>query len=296
MAPVSGSVARVLLDVDTGIDDALALLYAAAEPRLDLVGVSAVAGNVPVDIAARNSAAVLAAVGCSSVPVTVGAAVTACGDGPRIGPTNHGVDGLGGVPVQPPASLPAPDVDPHALLKTLCSNQLLTVAACAPLTNVARYASHRGVERIVLVGGELVVEGEPEFNIGHDPVSAAAVLAADVPLTVFPIDVFETISVPSTTVARLRHSLGPAARLAGELLAVRRAHLLGDAGALVLMAHPQLFEVRRQRMALVDGRLVLDARADGGREVDVVVAADAAAVVAAYVASLSGTRSPDRPT
>jgi inosine-uridine nucleoside N-ribohydrolase len=49
----------VLLDVDTGIDDALALLYTAAETRLDLAGVTTVVGNVSVEVAARNSGAVL---------------------------------------------------------------------------------------------------------------------------------------------------------------------------------------------------------------------------------------------
>lgn len=87
---------RVLLDVDAGIDDALALLYATATSRLDVVGVAAVVGNVPVDVGARNAAAVLAAVGKASVPVVAGAAVSLEGRGARDGDTNHGPDGLGG--------------------------------------------------------------------------------------------------------------------------------------------------------------------------------------------------------
>lgn len=65
---MSESGSSLFLDVDTGIDDALALVYATASSRLHLVGVSAVVGNVPVDLGARNTAAVLAAVGQASIP------------------------------------------------------------------------------------------------------------------------------------------------------------------------------------------------------------------------------------
>lgn len=283
---------RVFVDVDTGIDDALALIFAASDPGLDLVGVSAVVGNVAADVAARNSVAVLTAVGRSPVPVVIGAEATASGNGPRAGPTNHGADGLGGVHVDRPSSTSDAHADPIALLHQVSSSSPVTVAACAPLTNVARYASQPGVERIVLVGGELVVEAEPEFNIGHDPISAAAVLDAEVPTTVFTIDVFETIRVPPTTVAALTRSDEPASRLAGELLAVRRGHLLGDAGALVLLAHPELFVIQRERMIVLDGRLVVSRQPDAGREVDVVVAADGSAVVDAFVDAVTSTSGP----
>lgn len=94
---------RVVLDVDTGIDDALAILYAVASPTLDLRGVTTVVGNVPADVAARSSLAVLARAGAHHVPVAVGATRTLAGAGPRPGPTDHGPDGLGGVllPVEP---------------------------------------------------------------------------------------------------------------------------------------------------------------------------------------------------
>ena len=85
---------RVVLDVDTGIDDALALLYAVAHPDVELCGVTTVVGNVPADVAARSSAAVLARAGAADVPIAIGATRTLTGAGPRRGPTNHGPDGL----------------------------------------------------------------------------------------------------------------------------------------------------------------------------------------------------------
>ncbi|MEP9362514.1 nucleoside hydrolase [Nocardioides sp. CN2-186] len=211
---------RVLLDVDTGIDDALALLYAATETRLDLVGVTAVVGNVPVDVAARNSAAVLAVARASQVPVVVGAARTVGGSGHRSGETNHGSGGLGGVVLPAPATGAVRDEDPSELVGLLSRAAPLAVAACAPLTNVARYVSQPGVDHVVMVGGELAAASEPEFNVAHDAASAATVLSAGTPLTVYTADVFETIAVPPLLVTKLRGSRDPAARLAGELLAV----------------------------------------------------------------------------
>ncbi|GGF54008.1 nucleoside hydrolase [Marmoricola endophyticus] len=269
----------VVLDVDTGIDDALAILYASHEPRLDLRAVSAVVGNVPVEQAAANSLAVLAAEARVDVPVVRGAGRTLAGSGARVGPTNHGTDGLGGVPVTP-AQRPA---EASAPVEVLASAGPASLVACAPLTNVAAMLGHPHVERLVMVGGELVVEGEPEFNVGHDPRATAAALAREVPTTIYAIDVFETVAVPAPLVEALRGARAPSACLAGELLAVRRAHLLGDAGAVVLLAHPELFTVEPVRMGMVGDRLVPSA---DGREVDVVVAADGPAVVEAFVAAV----------
>ncbi len=274
---------RVLVDVDTGIDDALALLYATSTSRLDVVGVSAVVGNVPVDVGARNAATVLAVVGQSSVPVAAGAAVSTEGRGARTGPTDHGPDGLGGVTVRPASPLREPTTDVLALCDQLVSNRRITVVGCAPLTNVAHCVSRLGVERVVLVGGELVVDGEPEFNVGQDPAAAVAVLEANLPTSVYAVDLFETVVVPPSVVAELRNAHAPAARLAGELLRVRRRHMLGDAGALVFLTHPELFEVTRSRMAVVDRRLVRVGHSRAGSVVDVVVAADGPAVVEAFI-------------
>jgi inosine-uridine nucleoside N-ribohydrolase len=274
---------RVLLDVDTGIDDALALLYATATSQLDVAGVSAVVGNVPVEVGARNAAMVLAAVGKGSVPVAAGAAASTEGRGHRNGPTNHGPDGLGGVRVRPAGEVREPRTDALALFDELTSDRPVTVAACAPLTNVAQYASRPGLERIVLVGGELVVEDEPEFNVGQDPAAAVAVLEAGLPTTVYPVDLFETVVVAPGLVARLQNAPAPAAQLAGELLEIRRRRMLGDAGALVFLTHPELFEVTRSRMTVVDRRLVPVGHSQAGFAVDVVMAADGPAVVEAFV-------------
>ncbi|WP_210439483.1 nucleoside hydrolase [Nocardioides xinjiangensis] len=274
---------RVVLDVDTGIDDALALLYAVASPALELCAVTTVAGNVPVEVAARNSAAVLSHAGAADVPVVVGAPRTTTGAGPRSGPTNHGPDGLGGVRV-PPGPRPA-RTSVRDLVAEAAANAAVTLVGLAPLTNVADLAPL--AERLVAVAGELVPEDPPEFNAAHDVDATARVLAAGRPTTLYVADVFEQVSVTPADVDRLRSSDRPAARLAGELLAVRRGHLVGDAGALVLLTHPQLFRVEPRPMALA-GRALTEV--PGGRLLDVVVDVDAASVARAYVDTLLAVR------
>ncbi len=272
---------RVVLDVDTGIDDALALLYAVASPALDLCGVAAVAGNVPVEVAARNSAAVLALAGAGEVPVAVGAARTSTGAGPRTGPTNHGPDGLGGVVV--PAHDVAQAQGVEAVVRQAVAGGPFTLVGLAPMTDLPAMAD--AAAEVVLVGGELAVDDPPELNASHDCGATARVLASGRPTTLYVIDVFEQVRVAPADVDRLLRSDRPPARLAGELLAVRRSHLIGDAGALVLLTHPDLFTVEQRRIDFVGAHLT---EAANGCLVDVVVDVDAEAVARTYVEVLLG--------
>jgi pyrimidine-specific ribonucleoside hydrolase len=277
--PRDASTRRVVLDVDTGIDDALALLYAVASRELDLCGVTTVSGNVSAGLAARNSASVLARCGAGAVPVAVGASTTTTGRGPREGPTNHGPDGLGGVSLpRLPRSPGVLGTGASDLVETVAAGGPVTLVGLAPMTNLPVLA--RSADALVLVGGELLVEGEPELNAGHDPHATAAVLRAEVPTTLYVVDVFEQVRVAPDDVERLRSSPLARARLAGELLAVRRAHLIGDAGALVVLARPELFRVEPHRVGLVDGRLTTT---PDGRLLDVVVDVDARAAATDFV-------------
>ncbi|WP_322920794.1 nucleoside hydrolase [Nocardioides renjunii] len=294
-----------MLDVDTGIDDALALLYAAASPALDLCGVTTVVGNVPAGVAARNSAAVLAHAGAHDVPVVTGAARTTSGAGPRTGPTNHGPDGLGGVPVPPVPETTGPETTgpettgpettgPETtglgvadVVEAAGAGGPVTLVGLAPMTNLTALAPL--ADEVVVLGGELAAGDPPELNAAHDPVATARLLAGDRSFTLYVIDVFERVSVRAEDVARLRSSNRPAARLAGELLAVRRGRLIGDAGALVLLTHPGLFRVEPRRIGLVGDRLT---ETPDGRWTDVVVDVDAAAAATAYVDALLGPAVP----
>lgn len=149
---------RLVLDCDTGTDDAIAIMVAALHPGLDLAGVCSVFGNAPVETTTANSRRVLADVGRAGVPVLPGAAAA----GSR---TSAAVEWL------------------LALLRRTA--EPVTVVATGPLTDLAALVQVdpsvvERVDELVVMGGNFGVAaaGPVERNLGNDPAAAAAVLAA----------------------------------------------------------------------------------------------------------------------
>jgi pyrimidine-specific ribonucleoside hydrolase len=294
----------VALDVDTGIDDALAILYAVAHPALQVAVVTGVSGNVELAQVMTNTCQVLAAAGADATPVAAGASVTLAGGGSRAHAHNHGTNGLGDIVLPDPVRSLEPGGAVQLLRRQLVTApEPLIAAALAPQTNLATLVREypdvtEHIERIVFVGGritELNPPGVAEFNVGHDPEAAAAVLHAGIPLTMYGLDVFEQVVVPESTARRLAGHVHPAIRLAGQLLLVRRGHLIGDAGALVLLTNPELFAVEPLRIAVAltgdeRGRTLVDAsRSDpSATSVDVVTAVNAAQAAQAFISVING--------
>jgi purine nucleosidase len=139
---VSRVTRRVIVDTDTGIDDALALLYLCAQPEVEIVGVTAVYGNCVIDDSLRNIAYVLGLAGRGATPVARGAAKPLNAE-PHIAHYVHGYDGLGDVLAETDRPMPSP-----ATLMTQTAAEYLVEQARAhpgeyelltlgPLTNVA---------------------------------------------------------------------------------------------------------------------------------------------------------------
>jgi len=245
----------VIIDCDTGVDDALALLFAVRHPGLDVRAITCVAGNTDVDGVVRNTLTVLETAGAGDIPVARGA------ERPLIEPVRtashvHGQDGMGDLGLPAPTRRPV-DLDAVALLRReiLASPRPVTLIPTAPLTNIALLLrTHpevtRNIERIVFMGGAVEVGNATpvaEFNVWHDPEAAAILLTAGVPITMYGLDVFRRVIVPAADVQRLRGSTDPRLRLAGELLAHRDPATsgdptptggLGDAGAVCAVADP----------------------------------------------------------
>jgi pyrimidine-specific ribonucleoside hydrolase len=242
----------VVLDVDTGVDDALALLLAVRSPELDLRAVSCVAGNAPVDQVVRNTLLVLDAAGAPDVPVARGA------ERPLLEPARdarhvHGADGMADLGL--PASSRRP-VDVHAveLMRRAIeeSAEPVTLVPLAPMTNVALLLrTHPRVverlERIVFMGGAAATgnaTASAEFNVWHDPEAAVVVLDSGVPTTMYGLDVFYDVTVSADEAARLSRLEDPAARLAGDLLLHQVSRFggegatIGDAGAVAAVVAP----------------------------------------------------------
>ncbi|MEV0225541.1 nucleoside hydrolase [Streptomyces sp. NPDC050704] len=253
---MTGQPIPVIIDCDTGVDDALALLFAVRHPGLDVRAVTCVAGNTDVDGVVRNTLTVLEQAGAPGIPVARGA------ERPLIEPVRtarhvHGQDGMGDLGLPAPARVPV-DVDAVTLLRReiLASPRPVTLIPTAPLTNIALLLrTHpevvRNIERIVFMGGAVATGNATpvaEFNVWHDPEAAAILLTAGVPITMYGLDVFKEVLVPAADVQRLRTSSEPRLRLAGELLAHRDPATsgdptpmggLGDAGAVCAVVDPE---------------------------------------------------------
>ena len=177
----------LILDVDTGIDDAFGLLYALSRPDVRLLGVAAVAGNVSLAKAARNTRAVLALAGRPDIPVWPGAAAPLLG---HVGDASdiHGDSGLGhAVLPEPPPAAPAPHAIDAILAAAREHEGRLVLVATGPLTNIALAVARdpdlpRRLARFVVMGGAFSVGGNvtaaAEFNIWHDPEAARMVCRA----------------------------------------------------------------------------------------------------------------------
>ncbi|MFF7979785.1 nucleoside hydrolase [Streptomyces sp. NPDC007901] len=325
---MSGQPVPVIIDCDTGVDDALALLLAVRHPGLELRAVTCVAGNTDVDGVVRNTLTVLERAGAGDVPVARGAERPLL-EAARSARHVHGADGMGDLGLPAPARRPA-DIDAVGLLRReiLASPRPVTLVPTAPLTNIALLLrTHpevtRNIERIVFMGGAVATGNATpvaEFNVWHDPEAAAILLTAGVPITMYGLDVFQRVVVPGAEVRRLRASTEPGARLAGELLAHRPAAPdpdspesddaaggLGDAGAVCAVADPDGLTTRRLPVEVslapgpTRGQTIVDRRPrpgeaeihGGGREramVDVALDVDVERYVKLYLETVGGVR------
>lgn len=250
VANASLGLVDVILDVDTGVDDALALLFAVRHPALRLLGVTCVSGNVGVDQVVINTLKVLDAAGApADLPVASGATrpLIAAADLTR---SVHGLDGLADLGLRNPSRHP---VSLHAveLLRDTLERAIapVTLVALAPLTNLAlllrMYPSvAASVGRVVCVGGSLYQTESSDFNLRSDPEAATIVLGFGLPVTLYGADVFYDVTIDRTDAARLVTASDIGAGLAGLLAAHQIARFgtgqapLGDAGAVISLVAP----------------------------------------------------------
>lgn len=190
----------LLLDCDTGIDDALALAYLVGTPSVRLVGITTVSGNTSSEQAAVNTLALLDLVGRTDIPVAVGAHDPLIGTFHGGAPHVHGRNGIGDVPLDAPATDPVGETGPELLVRLAREHGgELHVLAVGPLTNLARALELEPrlpelVARLTVMGGAVWVPGNitphGEANIHNDADAADRVLAAGWrDLTLVPLDV-----------------------------------------------------------------------------------------------------------
>lgn len=198
---------QVILDVDTGIDDMVALLIAATAPELNLRGVTCVAGNVEIHHVARNTGKILQMVGRSDVPVSIGAA-RPLQRRLRTAPETHGPTGTGYVELRgEDRKLGTTEYTPVPAPRYLAAHVNrhpgeVTIVALGPLTNLAAAVMSGvdmvdGTREVVWMGGTLEERGNTtdtgEWNACVDPEAVEACLKAGALDRVFPLDATQDI-------------------------------------------------------------------------------------------------------
>jgi purine nucleosidase len=258
---------RVILDVDTGVDDALAIMLAVRSPELEVLGITTVSGNVPVARCTANTLLTLEVLDTPNVPVVSGAAAPLAREAFTAAEV-HGSDGLGNVTARYPTPLRQATQGAVGFLLEMIRRfpGELTLVATGPLTNVAMAIQQdreamRGVHGITVMGGAIRVPGNvgptTEFNFAVDPEAAAIVLGAGLPIRLVPLDVTEQVVLSREAVEEGR-GIGKLQAFIRDMtaatMAFHREHegfdgmFLHDPLAVGVVADPSL--VRAQPMAV----------------------------------------------
>lgn len=213
---------KMILDLDTGVDDALAIAYALADPEVDLIGIVSSYGNNLLDVCAENSLKLLELLGHTDIPVFKGlphSCTTDHFDVMQVSKDIHGDNGIGDV------ELPAPSraleeqsgVDFYIEAAHKYGKDLIIIPT-GPMTNLAAALKKDPeiadlIGNVTFMGGALTVEGNvtpvAEANINQDPKAADEVMKSNLPLTMVGLDVtLRTLLTKNET--KQWHELGTA--------------------------------------------------------------------------------------
>jgi purine nucleosidase len=275
----------VVLDMDPGVDDALALMLALHSPELDVLGVCTVNGNVPLETATNNALAILSMLGKPDLPVYRGSEKPLKRE-PVHAREIHGIGGLGDT------KLPLPTAGPLGSATKFLADILedrpgeITVIAVGPLTNLATVEQEcpgllQKAKVLVIMGGAIHEPGNVspsvEFNFFADPDAARLVVRSGASLVLVPLDATHRACIGrselrswlterSTIEASfVRLSMAPALsyteRVFGEA-----SFCLHDPMAVGFTVNPSLFQISKSIVdvevegALASGQVVADFR------------------------------------
>ncbi len=193
---------KLIIDTDPGIDDAMAIFYAIAEPSIELLGLTTIFGNVTTPTATRNALRLVEMAGLG-IPVAEGAPKPQ--DLPPFPPASevHGDEGFGPIPAETPKGGAVDEPAAEFLVRMAREHKgELVLCPVGPLTNIAAairldpdFATN--CKRIVLMGGSLRAGGNitahAEANLYHDPHAGAEVFASGGTLAMVGLDVTDRI-------------------------------------------------------------------------------------------------------
>jgi purine nucleosidase len=287
---------KIIIDTDPGQDDAVAMLLAFGAPEeIEVLGVTAVAGNAPLHLTEVNARKICELARRTDVKVFAGC------DRPlfldlHTAPEVHGETGLDG-PHLPMPTMPLQEQ--HAvdfIIDTLRSHEAGTVTLCpvGPLTNIATALTRAPdiaprIKQIVLMGGAQTEGGNSspvaEFNIFVDPHAADIVMRCGAPIVMFPLDVTHQVLTSQRQMARVKAIPGPIGQVTYEMLDFYRRYdeakygtdggPLHDPCTIAWLLKPELFSGKLCNVAvetaspLTIGQTVVDKYMKTGRPANV---------------------------
>ncbi|MQB45848.1 nucleoside hydrolase [Rhizobium sp. ICMP 5592] len=306
----------IIIDCDPGIDDTIALLTAFVSPELDILGITPVCGNQPLERTVRNALQVCELGGRTDVPVYAGCFRPMLRE-PIYGQF-HGKSGLGNTNLPEPTKTAEPISAVDFLIETLdaaaLSGRRVTICCLGPMTNLAialrmKPQIAEGVERIVMMGGAYREPGNrtmtSEFNMLADPHAAHVVFSSGIPLVALALDATHQVMLKPEHVAQFASVSGRISETLAELMAfwdrndVRRYGSRGgplhDPLVIAYLLAPQLFQTERARVfvehesELCMGQTIADWYGKSGLEpnADIVTRVDAEGIIQFFLDRLS---------
>ncbi|CDZ63462.1 nucleoside hydrolase [Neorhizobium galegae] len=306
----------IIVDCDPGIDDTIALLTAFVSPELEILGITPVCGNQPLERTVRNALQVCELGQRTDIPVYAGCFRPMLRE-PIFGQF-HGKTGLGNTVLPEPVKTVEPKSAVDFLIDTLTAAALekkrVTVCCLGPMTNLAvalRMIPQvaEGIERIVMMGGAYREPGNrtmtAEFNVLADPHAAHVVFSSGIPIVALALDATHQVMLKPEHVAQFSNVSGRISQTLAELMAfwdrndVRRYGSRGgplhDPLVIAYLLAPHLFTTERARVfvehesELCMGQTIADWYGKSGLEpnADIVTKVDAEGIVALFVDRLS---------
>lgn len=268
---------KIILDCDPGHDDAIAMLLAWGDPRVELLAITTVAGNQRLELVTRNAGSVAAVGGITGVPLAAGAARPLVRE-PGFAASIHGESGLDGPRLPEPTLLPDARRAAELIVELVMAHEPgeVTLVPTGPLTNIALAARLEPrivprVREVVFMGG--AVRGgnwsaTSEFNVLVDPEAAQIVVGEAWPVTMIGLDATHQALATHEVRAALSAVGTASAGFVGELLdfyggAYTReqgfaAPPVHDPCAVAYVIEPGLFETVRAPLSVeLRGELTL---------------------------------------
>jgi purine nucleosidase len=293
---------QIVIDTDPGLDDAIAIIFAVASGRFDVVGITTVAGNIGLEQTTRNAGSLLAMLGRSDIPVVSGASQAMLRNN-MDELLVHGGGDLRDLNFREPVVSPRTGATAW-LAETLraAPSGAIDVLALGPLTNIGKLVNEHPdaaarIGNLICMGGSIHEPGnagpKAEFNFASDPEAVALVLRASIRTTIVALDLTRTMRADRAYLEALRGTVP--GDMAADLLAAwwREGELsrpLHDPSVMLLALAPELFEIEMRRVSvdLSDGpdAGALVEHENVGQPVSIAMRVDAPAALALLASGL----------